>query len=115
MAYNEILEERISDYLIGKSIHFEKKKMMGGLCFMIDDKMCLGLVKEQLMARVSPVDYPTLLKRSGANEMKFTGRSMKGYLFVEEKVLVDDSQLYEWIDLCLAFNPFAKSSKSRKK
>ena len=52
MAYDEYLHERIESVLNAKNIPFEAKKMMGGLCFMVDDKMCLGIVKNELMARV---------------------------------------------------------------
>ena len=54
MAYDEFLEERISRVLDEKKVVFEAKKMMGGLCYMVNQKMCVGIVKDHLMARVGP-------------------------------------------------------------
>ena len=49
MAFNEYLAERINRILKEKKIPFNDKKMMGGLCYMVNDKMCIGIVKDQLM------------------------------------------------------------------
>ena len=113
MAYDEYLHERIESVLNAKNIPFEAKKMMGGLCFMVDDKMCLGIVKNELMARVGEEQYQELIDREGAKPMDFTKRPMKGYLFVEPEGFDFEEDLEFWIDKCLAFNPEAKSSKKR--
>ena len=63
MAYNEYLQERIDLILNEKKVQYEARKMMGGLCYMIDDKMCVGIIKDDLMARVGPDEYETLLKK----------------------------------------------------
>lgn len=115
MAYNEQLEERISTALTQKSVSFLTKKMMGGLCYMIDDKMCMGIVGNQLMARIDPSIYASSLEKPGVNEMNFTGRPMKGYLFIDDIAIDLEDDLDYWINECLAFNPFAKSSKKKKK
>lgn len=88
---------------------------MGGLCYMVADKMLCGIIKEQLMARIGPDLYEEALKQDGVNIMNFTGRSMKGYVFVEMDALDTDEQLEYWVGLCLLFNPKAKSSKRKKK
>ena len=111
MAYNEFLADRIRQSLHDRNIAFEEKKMMGGLCFMVDDKMCLGVVKDLLMARVGPVAYDEALDQPGAREMNFTGKPMKGFVFVEEDGIDMDEDLDHWIELCLDYNPLAKSSK----
>jgi TfoX/Sxy family transcriptional regulator of competence genes len=113
MAYDEYLQERINLILNEKNVPFEEKKMMGGLCYMIDDKMCVGIVKDQLMARVGVDAYDELLTKEGAHPMDFTKRPMKGYLFVEPSGVDFDRDLEFWIDQCLAFNPKAKSSKKK--
>lgn len=113
MAYDEYLEERISRILEQKKIAFQAKRMMGGLCYLVDDKMCVGIVKEELMARVDPEIYPELLEMNGCKEMNFTGRPMKGYVFVEPSAIDRDDQLQFFIDKCLEFNPKAKSSKKK--
>ena len=114
MAYNEHLAERIRQVLERERVVFEEKKMMGGLTFMVDDKMCIGIVKDDLMARVGPDAYEKALEKEGCREMNFTGRSMKGYVYVEPDAIDMEDDLKYWIQLCLVFNPFAKSSKKKK-
>ncbi len=121
MAYDEFLADRIRQNLRERSIAFEEKKMMGGLCFMVDDKMCFGMHIDKnsnsslLMARVGPEQYDAALAKDHCVEMKFTGRAMKGYVHVQEDGLDLDADLDYWIQLCLDFNPLAKSSKKRVK
>jgi TfoX/Sxy family transcriptional regulator of competence genes len=114
MAYNNYLEERINKLLSEKGVPFETKKMMGGLCYMIDDKMCVGIVKEELMARVDPEIYAELLDRKGARPMDFTNRPMKGYVFVKPEGIDFEEDLEFWVEKCLEFNPKATSSKKKK-
>ena len=114
MAYDEYLAERINKVLKEKRVPFEEKKMMGGLTFMVDDKMCIGVVKENLMARIGPDNYEQALTKKGCKPMDFTGRPMKGYVFVEPDGIDMDNELNYWINLCLDFNPKAKSSKKKK-
>jgi len=114
MAYDEYLEERIDQILIYRKIEYLSKKMMGGLCYMMNDKMLCGIVNEQLMARIGPDGFEDALKQEGVSIMNFTGRSMKGYVFIDMEAIDTDAQLEYWINKCLIFNPFAKSSKRRK-
>ena len=86
---------------------------MGGLCFMVDDKMCIGIVKNQLMARIHPHNYATYLAEEGVHPMNFTGRAMKGYVFVDSMAIDEEKELTRWIQRCLDFNPLAKSSKKK--
>jgi len=88
---------------------------MGGLCFMLDEKMCVGIVKNQLMARVGIENYEKCLTKEGCNEMNFTGRAMKGFVFVNEEALDLDSDLEFYVDLAIGFNPLAVASKKKKK
>lgn len=114
MAFDEYLADRVKQVFISRSITALEKKMMGGLCFMVDDKMCTGIVKNQLMVRIDPEIYEEHLKREGANEMNFTGRAMKGYIFVDPEGYDMDEDLEYWVDLTIEFNPRAKSSKKKK-
>ena len=115
MAYNELLGDRIRKVLKEKQVVFEEKKMMGGLCFLVDEKMCVGIVKENLMARIHPDFYEEALTKNGCKEMDFTGRPMKGYVFIEPEGIDLDSDLEYWVQLCLDFNPLAKKSKKKAK
>ncbi len=114
MAYDEYLADRIRAYLENKKISFDEMKMMGGLCYMVDDKMCVGVVNSNLMARIDPEVYEKALTRPECREMNFTGRSMKGFVFVEPEGIDLDDDLDYWVQLCLDFNPKAKSSKKKK-
>lgn len=111
MAYDEHLAERISDVLKEKKVRYEAKNMMGGLCYMIKDKMAVGIVKDSLMIRIDPVLYETSLKKKGVRPMDFTGKAMKGFLLVDPVGMDMQKDLEHWIQLCLDFNPKAKSSK----
>lgn len=115
MAYDENFADRIRHILQEKEADFYEKKMFGGLCFMVDKKMCVGIIREELMARIGTEVYEKALQKQGAKEMNFTGRAMKGYVFVEEHALESDSDLDYWLQLALDFNPLAKVSKKRKK
>lgn len=65
MAYNEFLADRMRLILREKSVSFLEKKMMGGLTFMVDNKMCVGIVKDDVMARINPDLYDEALLREG--------------------------------------------------
>lgn len=119
MAYNEQLADRIRLAFKERKASFTAKNMMGGLCFMVDDKMCCGIhfdKKKQtdlLMVRIGEEATPEAMKRTGCHPMDFTGRPMKGYVFVTPDGFDMDKDLEHWIDLALAFNPLAKSSKKK--
>lgn len=114
MAYNNYLEERINKLLNEKGVRFETKKMMGGLCYMINDKMCVGIVKDDLMARVDTEAYDELVARKGARPMDFTHRPMKGFVFVDPDGIDFEADLEFWVEKCLEYNPKAKASKKKK-
>ena len=114
MAYNEHLADRIKENLESRKIKYIEKKMFGGVCLMVDDKMLMGVMKDQLMARVDPVDdAPKALKRKGAVMMDFTGKTMKGFILVDEDVIDMEEDLDYWVSLCLKYNPKAKASKKK--
>ena len=114
MAYDEHLADRIRQILREKRVAFEEKKMFGGLAFMIDDKMCIGIVKEDLMARVGPEKHEEALTQEGARPMDFTKRPMQGYVFVSGEGWDNEDQLEKWIQWSLDYNPLAKASKKKK-
>src|SRR4030081_1456084 len=82
MAYSEALADRLRQELASER-GIDEIKMMGGLCFMIGGHMALGIVGDDLMVRVGPDGYERALGRVHARAMDFTGRSMKGFVFVE--------------------------------
>ena len=100
---------------------FEEKKMMGGLCFLVNEKILAGLLTDkntqrpQLMARIGEEAYVDALKMDHVSEMNFTGRSMRGFVFVDEKGFDLHTDLENWVQLCLNYNPLAKKTNKKKK
>jgi hypothetical protein len=112
MAFDEHLGDRVREYLARKKVKFEEKHMMGGLAVMVNDKMCVGILQYMLMARVGPEKYAEF-KKTKKKEIDFKRRQMTGFVFVKPEGTDLDEHLEYWIDLSLAFNPQAKSSKKR--
>ena len=113
MAYNEILAQHTREALAAQP-RVEEKKMMGGLTFMVNGKMCVGILRDDLMARIDPEVYETALTKKGCREMDFTGRPMKGFVFISPEGTKQKADLDYWIGLALDFNRKAKASKKRK-
>lgn len=78
MAYNEFLADRVRSSLHESQTAFTEKKMFGGVCFMVDDKMCIGIIKDDLMVRIDPENQDKFLQEKGCRMMDFTQRPMKG-------------------------------------
>lgn len=114
MAYDEHLADRINQVLKSKNIAFEERKMMGGLCYMVNDKMCVGVTKNDMMIRVDPEIQNELLQKPGCRMMDFTKRPMKGFLHVDPIGTDMDEDLENWVQYALDFNPKAKKSKKKK-
>lgn len=110
MAYNEKLADRVREILSNQRV-VEEKKMMGSLTFMVNGKMCVGVLKDDLMARINPEIYETVLQKKGCREMDFTGKPMKGFVFVGPSGTSNKGDLSYWVNLTLDFNKKAKSYK----
>lgn len=113
MAYNEKLAGRVREIISFTHKISEEKKMFGGLCFMVNDKMCVGVEKERLMVRLDPERYDEVMEKEGCKPMDFTGKIMKGYVFVDADVLTTKRKLDYWIQLALDFNKVARASKKK--
>lgn len=114
MAYDEYLGERIAHVLIDRKADYRTIKMMGGLCFMVDDKMCVGIINDMLMCRIGPDGHEEALTMDHVQAMGGSVRPMKGYVFVEADGYDMDEDMEYWIDRALQYNPQAKSSKKKK-
>lgn len=114
MTYNEKLATRVRELIALSHKQIEEKKMFGGLCFMVNDKMCVGVETERLMVRLDPDVYDEVMKKEGCRPMDFTGKVMKGYVFVDINALNTKKKLEYWINLALEFNKKARSSKKKK-
>ena len=120
MAFDAYLADRIHNIMKDRSANYFTKKMMGGLIFMVNEKMACGIHYDKkketdlLMARIGEDASATVKDKPGCHPMDFTGRPMKGYVFITPEAYDMDADLEFWIDLCLDFNPFAKASKKKK-
>ncbi|MBK6966661.1 MAG: TfoX/Sxy family protein [Bacteroidales bacterium] len=115
MAYNENLADRTREIIALTHDRVEEKKMFGGLCFMVNDKMCLGVMNDRLMVRLNPDRYDEVIELDGCRPMDFTGKTMKGYVYVEMESLASHKQLQYWADLALEYNQVVKPSVKKKK
>ena len=114
MAYNEKLADRVREIIAVSHKKVEEKKMFGGLCFMVNDKMCVGVEQKRLMVRLDPAIYDEVMEKEGCKQMDFTGKVMKGYVFVDIDALNTKKKLEYWIGLALEYNKKAKASKKKK-
>ncbi len=109
MAYSEYLVDRVRQRIPGSMIS-EEKKMMGGLIFMVNGKMCVGVDidkktgLDRLMVRVGKLPYEALLQKEGSRQMDFTGTVMRGFLFIDPDGFDTDDDLDFWIAKALEFN-----------
>lgn len=115
MAYNQKLADNVRELIALTHKNVVEKTMFGGLCFMVNDKMCVGVEKERLMVRLNPAIYDEVMEKEGCRQMDFSGKPMKGFVFVDADVLSTKKKLEYWIKLALDYNKTAKSSKKKKK
>lgn len=116
MSFNENTYLRIKKLLILDQIDFVEKKMFGGLVFMINDKMCFGVMNNQIMLRVLEEHYDSLLNENNFHPMNFTGRTMKGLLFIDELAFKNDVELLQILNYGIEFSVkgIVKSKKKKK-
>ena len=96
VAYNEGLAERVRAALAGRT-DVEEKKMFGGLSFMVAGQMCCGVLKNDLIVRIEPSDFETLVDQPYVRPFDFTGRPMSGMVYVDNNGLVDPDVLEAWV------------------
>ena len=102
MPYDEGLAERVRDIFDGRE-DVTEKKMFGGLCFMINGNMCCGVNKNDLMLRLGAEEAKAALKHPHARDMDFTGKPLKGFVYVDAEGYAEDEDLEHWIERAAAF------------
>jgi len=115
MAYDVKLADRIrADFADRAHLHVDEKKMFRGLTFMVNGKMCVSVSGENLMCRFDPALQIEVAKKLGFQTMHMKGRIYKGFCYVAPEGLKTAKNFRYWIELCLAFNAKAKSSRTKK-
>lgn len=102
MAYDEALAERVRSVLAHEP-GVDEKRMFGGLAFLVHGNMCVGVVGDDLMVRVGPGAYDEMIRQPHAREMDFTGRPMRGFLYVAADGVEADAELERWVGRGLTF------------
>lgn len=96
MAFDESLADRIRRALARKK-NIEEKKMFGGICFLLNGNMLVGVWKNSLIARLGPAQSEEALREPHVNVFDITGKPMKNWILVEPEGVDDDDQLKDWI------------------
>jgi hypothetical protein len=102
MAYDEVLAGRVRWRLEGCS-GYSEKKMFGGLCFLLNGNMCCGIVGDVFMARVGLAAHDDAMARPHTRAMEFTGRAMRGMVYVDPAGVATEGDLAEWVDRAARF------------
>ncbi len=113
MAYNEQLTNRIREALAHLP-KVEEKKMFRGVTFMVSGKMCISAGNDEMMCRIDPDVFETALEKNGCRPMIHGGRTMKGFVFVNEESIRNQKEFNYWIRLALDFNKKAKATVKKR-
>lgn len=114
MAYSEQAADLIRTELNRLNIDAEEKRMFGGVAFMINDAMAIGVVKENIMLRIHPEEQQELLSQPYFREMDFTGRPMKGYLYLSKEGYANPTVMNDVMQRVLRYNTIAATAKRKK-
>ncbi|KPK07210.1 MAG: RNA methyltransferase [Betaproteobacteria bacterium SG8_39] len=114
MAYDAALAVRVRTRL-ARAPGLAERSMFGGLCFLVNGHMCAGIVGDTLMLRVGPERYAEALARPHAREMDFTGRPLKGMIYVDPPGIASGAALGRWLGMAIAFVQSEPTKKATKK
>ena len=101
MAYNAEIADRVLKMMVGRE-GLTERKMFGGIAFMLNGNMCCGVTNDDLMVRVGADGLEDALDQPHARPMDFTGRPMKGFVFVDAGA-VGDGVLRQWVQRGVIF------------
>ena len=102
MAYDLGLAQRVREVLADRP-GISERAMFGGLAFLVDGKMFIGIRNSSLMARVGPERHQDALAMPSVRVMDFTGRPMKGYVYIDPPAISGDQDLQAWVLWCVEF------------
>jgi TfoX/Sxy family transcriptional regulator of competence genes len=113
MLQDETLLNRVREIIASKQDNVEEKKAFGGICFMVNDKMCVGVKPQRIMVRIDPQKFDEVISKDGCEPMVHNGKVMKGFMFISSDAISKRKQLEYWVNLALDYNPVAKPSKKK--
>ncbi len=102
MAFDERLAERIRGSL-GRRKGLAEKKMFGGIAFLLNGNMCVGVHKSELIVRLAPEETDAALAQPYTKRFDLTGRPMKGWILVEQAGLKTDAKLGKWVQVAAKY------------
>jgi TfoX/Sxy family transcriptional regulator of competence genes len=114
MAYDQKLADRIRERMAILP-EVEEKHMFGGIAFMVNNKMCIGIIKDEMMCRIDPSIHEDVVEKEGCRTMDFNKKPMKGYVMVDQPAMKTAEAFEYWISLALEFNRYAKESVKKPK
>jgi TfoX/Sxy family transcriptional regulator of competence genes len=102
MPFDQTIADRVRPHLARRR-GFSEKKMFGGVGFLLDGYMCVGVWKDWLIARIGPDDYDAALTKPGVKEFDITGRPMKGWVMIDPSGARGDLELSAWVEQAVDF------------
>jgi len=102
MAFDETLASRVRK-LMSRRRNVTERRMLGGLAFLLNGNMCCSVGRDRILIRTGPAKYEEALGRPHTREMNFTGRTMKGYIYVDPAGYESDEDLKQWVGAALEF------------
>ena len=112
MTGDQMLTERVR-VALRRLPRVAERKMFGGICFMVNGKMCITVGHGRLMCRIDPDQHEAAVKRKGVRTVRMKGRAYRGFVHVRADAVRTKRALDYWVAVCLAFNGRAKSSRTR--
>jgi TfoX/Sxy family transcriptional regulator of competence genes len=113
MPFNEKIADKVREALIDVK-NLTEKKMFGGIAFMVNDKMCVGVDKDAIMLRCEPEMTDELLAKKGARPFDLTGKPMKGWLLIDEEGTKNQKDFDFWLSTAIEANKKATKQKEKK-
>lgn len=115
MPFDDRIVNQVREMIADRTDNVEEKVMFGGLCFMVNDKICIGVKKDTLLVRIDPELFETEKEKDGRQPMMHQGKAVTSYLFVDFDSMHNNENLHHWVKLALDYNPHAPLSQAKQK
>ena len=102
MAYDKALPERLAKIIASRS-GMREKRMFGGICYMLNGNICVGIYKDNVIVRIGKDVAEKIMKESHVKPMDITGKTMKGWAMIESNWIVKDKGLERFCNYAIEF------------